>query len=127
MVQDRKHNRRAQGKGAEDFAELILVRNGYSVLCRNYTAPHGEIDLIASKGNYLCFVEVKMRSVSSGLIPADGVDKTKLSRIKSTVRFFLEEYRDNIYVSSLVPRIDIMEIYTSKGVVKKYNHITGIS
>lgn len=127
MIPDRKYNRRAEGRIAEDFAELILVRDGYSVLCRNYTAPHGEIDLIVSKGKYICFVEVKMRSVSSGLVPADAVDRKKLSRIKSAARFFLEEYRDNIYVSSLTPRIDIMEIYTSKGVVKKYNHITGIS
>lgn len=127
MIPDRKHNRRAEGKVAEDFAELILIRDGYSILCRNYTAPHGEIDLIAAKGKYICFVEVKMRSVSSGLVPADGVDATKLSRIRRTIHFFLEEYRDNVYVSSLVPRIDVMEIYTSKGVVKKYNHITGIS
>ncbi|MBQ7399725.1 MAG: YraN family protein [Clostridia bacterium] len=127
MIPDRKHNRRAEGKVAEDFSELILIRNGYSILCRNYTAPHGEIDLIASKGKYICFIEVKMRSISSGLIPADAVDRKKLSRIKSATRFFLEEYRDNIYVSSLTPRIDIMEIYTSKGTVKKYNHITGIS
>lgn len=127
MNQNRKHNRRAEGKVAEDFAELILVRDGYSVLCRNYTAPYGEIDLIAAKGKYLCFVEVKMRSVSSGLVPADGVDRAKLSKIMRAIRFFLEEYRDNIYVSSLIPRVDIMEIYTSKGTVKKYNHITGVS
>ncbi len=127
MIPNRKQNRRADGKSGEAFAELFLVRDGYSVLCRNYTAPHGEIDIIAAKENYICFIEVKMRSVSSGECAADAVDSVKLSRIRSAIEFFLEEYRDNIYVSSLTPRIDIMEIYTSKGIVKKHNHITGIS
>ncbi|MBO4949709.1 MAG: YraN family protein [Clostridia bacterium] len=127
MIPNRKQNRRAEGKAAEDFAQLFLVRDGYSILCRNYTAPHGEIDLIAAKGSYICFVEVKMRSISSGLNAAEAVDSVKLSRIESAIDFFMEEYKDNVYVSSLTPRIDIMEIYTSKGVVKKHNHITGIS
>ena len=68
-----------------------------------------------------------MRSISSGLNAAEAVDSVKLSRIESAIDFFMEEYKDNVYVSSLTPRIDIMEIYTSKGVVKKHNHITGIS
>ena len=120
-------SKRAVGKSAEDFAQKILENDGYSILCRNYTAPGGEIDLIATKGNSICFVEVKMRSVSSGLVAADAVDKRKLSRIKKARNFFLEEYRDNIYISSLVPRIDIVEIYTKENVVQRHNHITGIS
>ena len=108
MTQSR--NKRAVGKAAEDFAQKILENDGYSILCRNYTAPGGEIDLVATKGSCICFVEVKMRSVSSGLVAADAVDKRKLSRIKKARNFFLEEYRDNVYISSLIPRIDIIEI-----------------
>ena len=125
MTQSR--NKRAVGKAAEDFAQKILENDGYSILCRNYTAPGGEIDLVATKGSYICFVEVKMRSVSSGLVAADAVDKRKLSRIKKARNFFLEEYRDNLYISSLIPRIDIIEIYTASGTVLRHNHISGIS
>lgn len=125
MTQSR--NKRAVGKVAEDFAQKILENDGYSILCRNYTAPGGEIDLVATKGSCICFVEVKMRSVSSGLVAADAVDKRKLSRIKKARNFFLEEYRDNVYISSLIPRVDIIEIYTSQGTVQRYNHISGIS
>lgn len=125
MTQSR--NKRAVGKAAEDFAQKILENDGYSILCRNYTAPGGEIDLVATKGSCICFVEVKMRSVSSGLVAADAVDKRKLSRIKKARNFFLEEYRDNVYISSLIPRIDIIEIYTASGTVLRHNHISGIS
>ena len=68
-----------------------------------------------------------MRSVSSGENAAQAVDDTKLSRIKSAIEFFFEEYKENLYVSSLTSRIDIMEVYTTKGTIKRFNHITGIS
>lgn len=112
--------------GGENYAALILAHDGYSILCRNYNFPGGEVDIIATKENYICFVEVKTRSISSGENAACAVDKAKLSRLKRAITYFFEEYKDNLYVSSLTPRIDIMEIYTSKGTAKKHNHITGI-
>ncbi len=109
------------------YAALLLAKDGYSILCRNYTFPGGEVDIIATKENYICFVEVKTRSISSGLNAAEAVDDEKLTRIKKAIEYFFEEYKDNLYVNSLTPRIDIIEIYTGKGTVKKHNHITGIS
>ena len=119
-------NRRRTGNFGEDYAAKILEKNGYSILCRNYTAPGGEIDIIATKENYICFTEVKTRSLFSEEKAASAVDDTKLSRIRKAINFFFEEYKDNLYVSSLTERIDIMEIYTLEGTVKKHNHITGI-
>lgn len=127
MMPNQKQSRRAQGAGGEFYASVILAKDGYSILCKNYTAPGGEIDLIATKGNFICFIEVKMRSISSGQNAAQAVDNKKLCRINKCITHFFEEYRDNNYVSSLTPRIDIFEVYTSKGIVKKHNHIIGIS
>lgn len=104
----------------------MLTKDGYSLLCRNYTTPCGEVDLIVTKEEYLCFVEVKLRSLSSGEVAASAVDGEKLGRICSCIEHFYNEYKDNRYVSSLKPRIDVVEIYTSKGIVKKYNHIIGV-
>ena len=109
------------------YAALLLAKDGYSILCRNYTFPGGEVDIIATKGNSICFVEVKTRSITSGENAAAAVDGEKLERLKKAIEYFFEEYSDNMYVRSLTPRIDIMEIYTGKGTVKKHNHITGIS
>lgn len=127
MMPNRKQSRRAKGNGGEIYAAVLLAKDGYSILCRNYTFPGGEVDIIATKGDNICFVEVKTRSISSGENAAQAVDAEKVSRLKNAITYFLEEYRDNVYVQSLVPRIDIMEIYTGKGTVKKHNHITGIS
>lgn len=115
------------GSSGEDFALGILEKSGYSLLCRNYTCPGGEIDLIVTKEDRICFVEVKLRSIFSGNRAAEAVDEKKLSRIRKSIEHFLEEYKDNLYVSSLLPRIDVFEVYTDNNTVKKHNYITGIS
>ena len=126
-MQSKNNSRRTIGKTGEDFASLLMAKDGYNILCRNYTCKGGEIDLIASKDSYICFVEVKLRSLRSQVKAAEAVDETKLSRIKTAANCFMEEFRDNRYVSCLTPRFDIIELYTSKNVIKSYNHITGIN
>ena len=50
------------GSSGEDLAADYLKKNGYYILFRNWTWGKNEIDIIASKGNFLVFVEVKSRS-----------------------------------------------------------------
>ena len=50
------------GDFGESFAADFLLENGYAILERNYKTKAGEIDIIASIGNTLVFVEVKTRS-----------------------------------------------------------------
>ena len=122
----RQKSKRTVGSSGENYASMMLSKEGYSIMCRNYTCPEGEVDLIATKQDAICFVEVKLRSISSGDSAAGAVDSEKLSKIKKTMEYFLNEYKDNIYVNSLVPRIDVIEIYTGKSMVKKYCHIENI-
>ena len=50
-----RKNKRAQGSGGEAYASTMLLKDGFSVLCRNYVCPGGEVDIIATKEQYLCF------------------------------------------------------------------------
>ena len=122
-----KADSRKKGNEGENFAAQTLEKDGYTLLCRNYTCKGGEIDIIASKQSFLCFVEVKMRSVESGESASLSVDEKKLSRIECAIDSFLNEYRDNEYICSLTPRTDIFEIYTRIGRIVKHNHIIGIN
>ena len=63
MSPDKARRRQAYQKGrtAEDDAAGLLARRGYQILSRRYRSPVGEIDLIASDGRRLAFVEVKAR------------------------------------------------------------------
>ncbi len=50
------------GQGAEWLASLLLRIKGYRILARRFKCKSGEIDLIARKGNMICFIEVKARA-----------------------------------------------------------------
>lgn len=50
-----------KGRDAERDAAAMLTRRGYEILSRRFRSPAGEIDLVASKGPHLAFVEVKAR------------------------------------------------------------------
>ena len=49
------------GGGAEDRAAEFLQRHGLAIVERNYRTRMGEIDLVASDGDRIVFVEVRMR------------------------------------------------------------------
>ncbi len=55
--------RRAErfGRLAELVAAVFLVLKGYRVHARRARTAAGEVDLVASRGEYLAFVEVKAR------------------------------------------------------------------
>lgn len=59
----RRDRRAARGFGirAEWAALALLTIKGYRVLARNFSAPGGEIDLIAQRGQTIAFIEVKAR------------------------------------------------------------------
>ena len=100
------------GAWGEAEAAAYLRRRHYQILASGFHSRFGEIDLIARNGKYIVFVEVKLRSVLSGNNAAHAVDGNKLSRIQKGIENFFEEYKDNMYVTSLIPRIDVFEIYT---------------
>lgn len=51
--------KRKTGDLGEDIAAMFLVKQGFSVVERNYLRKWGEIDIIAKKDGVLYFVEVK--------------------------------------------------------------------
>ena len=48
-----------KGDIGEKFTERYLKKSGYKILERNYRQKCGEIDIIAQKGEYIIFTEVK--------------------------------------------------------------------
>ncbi|MEO1658217.1 MAG: YraN family protein [Pseudomonadota bacterium] len=52
------------GRLAETVAALLLVLKGYRVLHLRFQATGGEIDIVARRGGYLVFAEVKFRKTT---------------------------------------------------------------
>lgn len=68
------------GKWGEEVATGLLVTKGYAIVARNVKVGSVEIDIIATKDNRVCFVEVKTRS-SDFVDPLEAVDTRKRSRM----------------------------------------------
>jgi len=94
------------GQRGEDLAANFLQKKGYRILERNFRAEGGEIDIIAQDNDYICFIEVKMRSSTLFGTPAEAVNYKKQNRIKKLSQIYLKENG----LSDKPQRFDILEI-----------------
>ena len=73
------HN--ALGIAGEKAAAAYLEQKGYTIHDRNWRRGHLELDIIASIGDDLVFVEVKTRRNTEFQEPEEAVDEKKIRRI----------------------------------------------
>jgi putative endonuclease len=59
---DERRARLRKGRASEALAAAVLMAKGYLILGRRVKTHAGEIDIIASRGKRLAFVEVKRRA-----------------------------------------------------------------
>lgn len=81
------------GKWGEDLAVQHLEAAGYEVLARNWRCRDGELDVVARRGEMLCFVEVKTRSSDAFGLPLEAVGRQKSARIRRLAGRWLTENR----------------------------------
>lgn len=98
------------GERGEKYARRWLFFHGYKIIGKNVEMRRGELDIIATRGEYIVFAEVKTRTDDENLAiygrPARAVNREKKLHIVAAVKEYL--YR---YPSDKQPRIDIIEVY----------------
>ncbi len=99
------------GAWGEAQAAAYLQKKRYTLLASGYRSRFGEIDLIARKGKFLVFVEVKLRKSADFARAMEYVDRKKQDRIRTTASIYLAENP-----TELQPRFDVIEIYAPEGV-----------
>src|SRR5262249_5307251 len=85
--------RRWFGTRSERAAARFLRHQGYRIVARNYSCPHGELDLVAVDGRCVVFVEVRSTGGADPQRPAASVDDAKQRRLTSLALHFLQEHR----------------------------------
>ena len=70
------------GRRGEKLAADHLVASGFEIVERNWRCDQGEIDLIATDGAELVFVEVKTRSSVAFGHPLEAITTAKLARLR---------------------------------------------
>ena len=82
------------GNGGEDIAAAYLKKKKYKIRERNYNIRGGEIDIIAEKGGYVIFVEVKTRSGKGFGSPEEAVTYTKQQRVIKAAQVYMQRLGD---------------------------------
>ncbi|GAB0154814.1 YraN family protein [Chryseobacterium sp. Alg-005] len=107
------------GKKAEDQAVEYLLKNGYTILVRNFRFRKVEIDIIAEKDNRIAVIEVKARSTDAFMLPQEAVTKTKIRSIVSAANHYMEEFNKQNEV-----RFDIISVLPDEKGNLSIEHIT---
>lgn len=77
------------GKKGEQMASDYLIKNGYTILDKNWRYLKAEIDIIAQKESILAVVEVKTRSSSFFGNPQDFVNPKKIKLLVSAINEYV--------------------------------------
>ena len=83
-----------QGRKAETRVAVYLRLRGYKIRESRFKTAHGEVDLIAQKGNIIAFVEVKQRSTQIGI--DESMDWRTEHRIMTAAEIWVERNFDNL-------------------------------
>jgi putative endonuclease len=76
------------GQTGEKAAAAFLKNKGYRILQANYRVAGAEVDLVASSGDILCFVEVKTRKNCDHGAPEAFVTRPKQLKIIRAAKIF---------------------------------------
>ena len=95
------------GSQGEDLAAKFLQRAGYHLRERNWRCTLGEVDLIATQGEYLVFVEVKTRVAGTPYHPTLNITAPKMARLRQLGQQYLADHPET---GALQPRFDVMAV-----------------
>ena len=110
--------RKELGRKGEDIAARFMEKLGFCIEERNYRCGFGEIDLIASSGDYLIFVEVKARTAGQPIHPSYSVTPKKQAKVRQVGEHYLAHHPR----ITLQPRFDVISVVLA-GEEEKVEHI----
>ena len=108
------YNKTTGDKG-EDLAVIYLQQLNYTVRDRNWRFGHWEVDIIASKGNKLHFIEIKTRSSDKYGKPEESMSTKKMTNLKNAA----EEYQ-YLHMEWKYVQFDVLAITINGGVAVDY-------
>lgn len=110
-------SKRNIGRDGEQFAVSFLEDQGFTIIERNYTFNHGEIDVVAKDSDELVFVEVKMRRNRQFGSPEESVTPDKQELLRRTAEGYVQERK----LENCSCRFDVVAISDENG-VKTFVH-----
>jgi putative endonuclease len=88
-AQDKSLKNKKLGDIGEEAAAGHLSQQGFRIEARNVRFKGGEIDIVASRGGELHFIEVRTRSDASFVNPVETITEPKKRRIRRAATLYL--------------------------------------
>lgn len=109
-----------RGVWGERMAADYLCKKGYRVIQSNFRTRFGEIDIIAEKGQYIVFAEVKTRRNAAFAAAREHVTAAKQQRLIAAAEEWLQQNG-----TTRQPRFDVIEVYGEDGLPapREINHL----
>ncbi len=98
------HQRKKLGSSGEDIAVSYLIKKNYKILDRNVELKFGEIDIIASDGDYIVLIEVKTKKQFTQGSAEEMVDFFKQKKLRLLSQIIQQKYPNKSI------RIDVIAI-----------------
>lgn len=73
------------------MAAIQLEADGFVIVARNWRCRHGEIDLIAQKGELVAFVEVKTRKGRDMGAPEEALTQRKAKKLMQLAKLYVAQ------------------------------------
>lgn len=111
-------SKKETGSFGEDQAVDFLLKNGYKIVQRNWRYLKGEIDIIAKKGEWLVFVEVKTRSTTDFGSPEEFVTSRQQKLIINTAHQYIISHDRHEEA-----RFDVIAVVVRNNKIDQIQHI----
>jgi putative endonuclease len=105
--------RRYTGQQGEAIARAYLQRKGYSIIAVNWRCRAGEIDVIATDGPVLVFIEVRTRRSSVRGSAEESITPTKQRRLAALAHTYLQSLEERSTPWPGAWRIDVLALQLS--------------
>jgi putative endonuclease len=112
-------NNTQKGTAGEEIAIAHLLKQGYTILARNWRHQHLEIDIVAEINSTLIIVEVKLRVSNAFGAPEEFVTKSKQKKLIKAAHVYIME--NNVHFET---RFDVISIIQNPNELN-VEHITG--
>ncbi|HUU00331.1 MAG TPA: YraN family protein [Myxococcota bacterium] len=106
------------GAAAEDQARDYLAGQGYQILERNVRYKVGELDIVATEGETLVFVEVRSRSNPNQVHPAATVTPRKQRQVVRAAMAYCQDHN----IKDTMIRFDVVAVLGDKGEIELYKN-----
>ena len=93
------------GKKGEEMATQWLLKNGYSILCRNWRCGRYEIDIVAKRNEIFHCCEVKTRRGTRYGYPEQSIGRKKMDNMLQAAKLF-----EAVQTGQVIVQVNIISV-----------------